>query len=367
MADRFPEAERVLLYVPPHLLREKYLYSALLYPFWGIEKRTSMPFVETTFAQVGFDTRYYALTEDPARADYVLMPYSYWFLKKHDPALIGAYVREARKHGKPILIDAVSDVMKKIDIEGSVILRYAYYRSRMRENDIVMPVYTADLLALYGEGRLSVRKKKERPRVGFAGWASLPFSRYPKTRLKDLPLFLLGLLTSKFDLYRKGVLLREKALKKLAASPAIDANFIFRSSFSANKKTAEKDPGALRKEFVENMLDSDYVLCVRGDANQSGRFFEALSLGRILVFVDTDMALPIPDIVRYEDFCVHVDYRDIDRIDEIVSDFHRNLSPERFEDMQRKARDAYERYLRLDSYTPFLMRTLKELAKKARP
>ena len=357
------ESERVSLYIPSHLKRETYPYSVLLYPLWGVEERKSMAFTGETFAQVNFDSRYYGLVEEGAQADYVFMPYSFWFLKEKEPKLIDEYVAEAAALGKPLLIDAVSDNMGEIKIPRSVILRYAYYRSRMRDNDIVMPVYTADLLQMYAGGTLKEREKKEKPRVGFAGGASLPFFRYPKTRIKDIPLLLLGFITSRFDLYRKGVLLREKALKVLSASPHIDTHFLARRSFSANRKTAEKDPKLLRKEFVETILNSDYTLCVRGDANQSGRFFEALSLGRVPLSVDTDMALPLTDIINYNEFCVFVDYRDIHTMDDILYQFHQSVSPEKFKEMQHKAREAYEKYLRIDSYTPFLMARLKELSK----
>jgi len=327
-----------------------------------VQKRTTVVFSQSTFDQHGFDSRCYALTDRGEKADYVFLPYNYWFLQEHDPHLIERYVEEARKLNKPLLIDAVSDKMKDIHIPHSVVLRYAQYRSRLKENDVVIPVYAEDLLASHCKGQLVIREKKEKPRVGFVGWSSLPFFTYPKTRLKDLPLAVLGLFTTRFDLHRKGVLLRKKALMALASSPNIDANFIYRKSFSGNRKTAEKDPAILRDEFVQNIIDSDYTLCIRGDANQSTRFFEALSLGRIPIFVDTDMALPLPDLINYRDFCVFVDYRELHNIVRIVSAFHQSISPEKFKDMQRRAREVYETYLRIDAYTPFLMDILKTRA-----
>jgi hypothetical protein len=38
-----------------------------------------------------------------------------------------------------------------------------------------------------------------------------------------------------------------------------------------------------RREYVENMFGSDYVLCTRGSGNFSIRFYETLSSGRIRV------------------------------------------------------------------------------------
>ncbi|MBI2618390.1 exostosin family protein [Candidatus Kaiserbacteria bacterium] len=321
-----------------------------------------MAFAASTFDQINFDTQYYALTENSEKANFIFLPYNYWSLEKDEPQLITAYAHEARKLRKPLLIDAVSDKIGKIPISNSVALRYSYYRSKLKKSDIVIPVYAEDLLASYRNGILTMRDKKELPTVGFAGWSSLPFFTYPKTYIKDLPLFLLGFLTPQFDLYRKGVLLRRKALKILEQSPLIETRFLYRKSFSGNIKTAEKNTDILREEFVENIINSDYTLCIRGDANQSTRFFETLSLGRIPIFVDTDMALPLTDIINYRDFCVFVDYRELKNIDKIIHEFHRSVSPEKFKHMQKQARETYEKYLRIDSYTPFLMEKLRQLA-----
>lgn len=47
-----------------------------------------------------------------------------------------------------------------------------------------------------------------------------------------------------------------------------------------------------RSEFEQILLQSDFVLCPRGDANQSQRFYEALSAGRIPVIPDSQIAYP---------------------------------------------------------------------------
>lgn len=355
----------VSLYIPQNLIRKKYLYSALLYPFWDPQERPNVVFSKSTFKQYNFDSRYYTITEKPASADYVFLPYNYWFLEKNDPQLIAAYIQEANVLNKPLLIDAVSDKMGEISVPRSVVLRYSHYRNQLKENEVIVPVYAEDLLLSYGGGKLAIRSKKDRPTVGFAGWSSLPFFTYPKTYIKDLPFFLFGFFTPRFDMYRKGIFLRKKILNTLKHSPLIDTRFICRKSFSGNSKTAEKDVGVLRDEFVRNIISSDYTLCIRGDANQSTRFFEVLSLGRIPVFVDTNIALPLSDIIDYKEFCIFVDYRDVKNIDKSIYTFHQSVSPKKFEDMQRKAREAYEKYLRVDAYTKYLMQILKEKASSA--
>lgn len=350
----------ISLYIPKHLIKNEYNHSVLLYPFWGVKEGANTPFTTAIFRQHNFDSTYYSITDDPATADYIFLPYNYWFLLRKDPQLIASYIHESQKIHKPLLIDAVGDTMKAIDIPNTVILRYAQYKSKLKENDIIIPTYAEDLLASYRNGEVSIRKKKERPSVGFVGWSSLPFFKYPRTHIKDLPMLLLGFFTTRFNLYRKGVLLRKKALKILESSPNIDTHFIYRKSFSANTKTAEGDINILRKEFVENILDSDYTLCVKGNANQSTRFSETLSLGRIPLFVDTDIALPLQNKIQYKNFCVFVDYRKMNNLSNTLYEFHKKIPPKEFKNMQLKARKVFEKYLRTDIFTKYLMEELKE-------
>ena len=124
-------------------------------------------------------------------------------------------------------------------------------------------------------------------------------------------------------------------------------------------------PADIRREFVENLLGADYALCVKGDANCSVRFYEALSLGRIPLFLNTACVLPLEDTINYRDFCMFVDWWDIEHIGDILADFHAKLSPEKFEDMQRKAREAYQKYLRMDAFSMQLARQLRGFIKKA--
>ncbi len=132
-----------------------------------------------------------------------------------------------------------------------------------------------------------------------------------------------------------------------------------RSTYSGHVATIAGSVEDTRKRFVDTLLNSDYALCVKGDANSSVRFYEALSLGRIPLFVDTECVLPLKDQIAYRDFCVFVDWRDINRIGDILADFHEKCSPEQFKKMQMKAREAYEKYLRIDAFSSHLAESLK--------
>ncbi len=358
------EKNVISLYIPKYLIQDEgYHYSILLYPFWGVQNMKDRFASIETFKRQNFDSSYYSLTEDSDSADYVFLPYSYWYLMRRNPKLISLYMKEARLLNKPLLIDAIGDSMKEITIPNSVVLRYASYRKILKDNDVIVPVFSDDLLVAHKGGELIIKEKSKKPIIGFSGWVSFTFLTLPRSYIRNAHLLFLGMFIPYFRARIKGIFLRKKVLNILKKSKLIVPNFQERESYSGNSKTAKGDVNILRREFVQNILESDYTLCIRGDSNQSTRFFEVLSLGRIPIFVDTDIPLPLEDKINYKEFCIFVDYRDIDRIDKIINEFHNSISFNEFENMQRKARKAYEMYLRMDVYTKYLMEILKEKSK----
>ena len=93
------------------------------------------------------------------------------------------------------------------------------------------------------------------------------------------------------------------------------------------------------------MMDSDYVLCSRGFGNYSYRLYESLACGRIPVFVDTDCVLPYDFVIDWKRYCVWVDQSDLDSIPDRVAEFHDDLSPQQFEDLQLECRRLWEKWL----------------------
>ena len=77
----------------------------------------------------------------------------------------------------------------------------------------------------------------------------------------------------------------------------------------------------MAEEYVRNMVESDYALCLRGGGNFSYRLYESLCCGRIPVIVDTDLILPFPDRIDWRSLSVWVERTDIDRIDARVASF----------------------------------------------
>lgn len=349
------------LYVDPAWKRHG-LHTPLLFPFWGNPTEDVSLFAKEIFNTYAFDTSLYTLTHTLERADMVLAPYRHNWLLQYDPALLDTCAAVAKAAGVPLLIDAVGDVESPCLIENTYLLRIGGYRFIFEKGRIQIPPASDDLLERCVAGQLQIRKKTQgKPVVGFAGWAELTLGQMLRTFIKELPYRIRGLIDSRYRAMKKGVLWRGEALRILAASPVVDLVVKKRSSFSGSAKTAEKDMKTLRQELVDTVLQSDYCLDVRGDANDSTRLFEILSLGRIPVVVDTERNFPFSEEVEYRDFCLIVDFRDIQRLPDIIAQFHASVSPEQFEDMQRKARDAFVRHFRIDAQTQHIVQKLSKV------
>lgn len=345
----------IKLYAPDKYRESKIsMHTELMFPFWGITAKETMPYVRAAMLQYQYSKDDFMLVGKIEDADFVLIPYQYERLKLVNPVRLQAIVAEAKEAGKPLLIWGASDIEHPIDIPNSVILRVSQYQYSKRPNEITIPFSAEDLLESYAGGELLIRKKTKIPSVGFTGWAEMSLKKRIKTYAKEFPITLATLFDEKRGAEHKGVLFRARALRALTKHMGIEAHFKTRATYSGHIKTIEGTVEDNRREFVENILNSDYALCVKGDANSSVRFYEALSLGRIPLFLDTACVLPLEDIIDYRDFCVFVDWRDADRIGDVLADFHAKISIEQFEGMQRKARSVYREYLRIDAFSHML-------------
>jgi hypothetical protein len=98
------------------------------------------------------------------------------------------------------------------------------------------------------------------------------------------------------------------------------------------------------------MLDSDYIVCMRGGGNFSVRFYETLSMGRIPVVVDTDCLLPYDDIIDYRRYTVWVGESEIRRAAREIAVFHASLSSNEFLELQKACRDLWRNYLSREGF-----------------
>ncbi|MDB5237315.1 MAG: hypothetical protein JWL88_417 [Parcubacteria group bacterium] len=350
---------RLLLYISPDWRAEGVSPSPLLYPFWGNPASASKPLFRALFERHTFDTERYGITDDAEQADIVFLPYDHATALRAVPELIAVCANKAAALGKPLLIDGMGDIEYPVTIPHAIVLRYGGYRFSLKPNEIVMPLYTDDLLEACANGELQLRAKQEKAVVGFSGWASLTLKQELRAVLKELPVRIRAIFDSRYRACKKGIFFRRDALRLLSASSMIESNFMIRTTYSGHTDTASADPVMLQKEMAESLLRSDYGLDVRGDANASMRLFETLSLGRIPVIIDTERNFPFSNVLDYSSFALIVNFRELHRLPEIIAGFHAALTDDAFKEMQRKARVAYLSYFRVDAIVSHLVRELR--------
>jgi hypothetical protein len=316
-------------------------YVAPLYPVWGAPPEDPRDPNAGRFDRLAREGRDLVELVPLEEADVAVLAAPWELVREDAGARERAlhFIARAGAAGRQTIVFFNHDDDRPLELDGAIVFRTSLYRSRRRPYEFGLPAWSEDFLERYRDGKLPLRKKSPRPVVGFCGAAIEPTSR------------LAGLRRSVSWVLRRPVRdpgVRAVALRRLRESPLVDTNFVVRSSFwggaLAGDESSERMQTA-RREYEQNIVDSDYVLCARGAGNFSYRLYETLSCGRIPVFVDTDCVLPVEDEIDWRALCVWVDARRVDTIAESVRSFHERLWPEAFVELQRRARATWEELL----------------------
>jgi hypothetical protein len=109
-----------------------------------------------------------------------------------------------------------------------------------------------------------------------------------------------------------------------------------------------------RDEYVNNIADSDFVLCPRGDSNASLRFYETLSAGRIPLIPDTKIKLPYLENLNLRDAMLIFDIFSQNLEIEIL-DFWSRLDSIKYQEIQERIRFIYNNYYKFDVFLKNLL------------
>jgi hypothetical protein len=325
----------------------------ILYPFWGIpsiEDSTHVWLKTITFPALGNFMQVADLHFEMVpieEADIVVLPNDLSFFDrevKHHSIQLIELAKNLQKRVVGFFSGDLSHLQLPLDMDIS--FRDSLYRFNRQQNEFLMPTWIEDLTKINGESDLKVRQKGERPVIGFCGYAAPKnLKAYVKTTLyrwrKVLPKQKGTMPPYYTPPHYTGHVIRSLALAKLEKSSLIETNFILRQQAGLLGKDSN-EAKAYRDVYVENLVDSDYVLCCRGSGNHSNRLYETLCCGRIPVFIDTDCVLPLDFDVNWKDYCVYINEDEISQIDQKISEFHKNLSPLEFIEFQHKCRRLWE-------------------------
>lgn len=336
-----------------------YLYDDLppdpiLLPFWSdFLENKQHPWLKawSRYAEVGNQFFEMVPLKD---ADFAVLPMNWrsvrgdaWRGKTNQAAqnLSLEFARRVQRANKPLIVFFSGDCShESLPFENAIVFRTAAYRSRLQPNEFIGFAGCDDLIEqFFPEQPLPIRPKSEKPTVGFCG-----FTRPDSLKRKlQSAVYHSYTLATQFQLspspYR-GQILRNRAIELLQASPRITTNFILRGkSFFDPVQQANKQ--MLLREYVDNLINSDYALCCRGSANYSIRLFEILCCGRIPVLIDTDSVLPYDFAIDWKKYCVWVNESELDQIPEKIAEFHARLSPNAFVELQQECRKLWQDWL----------------------
>jgi len=312
--------------------------------------RSMMPIVWAQVDQVGHAERikkhharatHFELVPEIEQADLCVLPDN-WprYVANKKVTLAKEFADIAAARGKLTLVWSGGDPEWIIPIENAILVQEGLHKSVNRRVAFAFerPGFVDDYVEKYQNGAWQPLPKTARPTVGFCGQAAgnvhsrvMFFLRNALTSLR----YSLGVSAILPNFIGYPANLRAKTLNLLQCYPEIDANFIIRDRYKAGAASGiALSNEQSRLEFVENILNNIYTVCVRGGGNFSKRFYETLACGRIPVFVDTDCVLPYEEFINWDEHIVRVKKEDLSLIGDIVSQHHARMSASSLEEMQ---------------------------------
>lgn len=325
-------------------------HVTMLYPFWGVNPE---PHGDPTrgrfdrYSQLG--QSFFEMVE-LTEAAIAVYPRPWEHVYRDDEATLLSllFAERVMEAGKRVVVFFWSDSEERIPIENAVTFRTSLSRSVREVNEFAMPAWSEDFVDRYCGGDLVLRTKRSKPVVGFCG-VSDPLDVSFGTMTKKAGRRLASLIRVR-EARVEGRGLRARALRTLLKSPLAETNFVIRPQFLGGAQLPDGSVNievmsTVRKEYVRNMVESDYIVCARGGGNFSYRLYETLSCGRIPVFIDTDCVLPYHSDIDWKRYCVWVDEQEVDLIAERVAEFHESLAPDGFVELQKQCRRLWEEWL----------------------
>jgi hypothetical protein len=190
-----------------------------------------------------------------------------------DPHLIQQTLQSYKGIQKQVIVFLLSDYNEPFYIPSNVQLyRSGMYHSQRKPNEHLIPYVWVEHELQGHQDATPLPKKTINPLVGFCG----SIASHP---------------------------CRIQHLTQIKRHADIKTNFMLRTDHWAGKP---HDPEVVQ-QFVKNIQQTYFTVCSRGAGNWSARFYQVLSLGRIPIVVNTDMVLPLEDIIPWKDIIVLCD------------------------------------------------------------
>lgn len=313
---------------------------SLLRPYWK-----HPPISEKVREQIyGLQVKNFQLVESPNEADLFVLPMAWNFYYKHKKVEQAvAFVERAKPFNKPIITWNSGDYSVPLPVSDVYLFQANGYQSRRKEKQFAIPSFINDPLKELGQNDITILKKETQPQVGFCGQANdailLNLKRIFSGGYKKIKFYAHLSYFEPHPLFPPTIL-RANVLAKIEKCGRIKTDIIKRTHYSPIRNNDLNNKR--RQEFLSNVQNNAYTVCVRGTGNFSLRFYEVLAAGRIPVFINTDCILPYDQKINWKKYCVWVELDELDQLPQKILSFHEALDAPAFSNLQLQCRKLWE-------------------------
>lgn len=232
-----------------------------------------------------------------------------------NPNFIQSILNSYRGNSKKVLVFMVSDYNEPFDIPDNVILfRTGFYKSQKKHNEHLLPFFSAKSEINQHPPLQPLPKVGFQPIVGFCGY----IVSHP-TRIQFI--------------------------NKIKMTPNIKKNLTLQTEYWGGQPHNQQ----VINNFINNIRNSHFTLTTRGTGNWSARFYQVLYLGRIPLFINTDMMLPFEDKINWRDLIVYCDSDN-----DIGNNLRHFWNTKDISQAQERCREVYENYLTPEKWSKII-------------
>jgi len=323
----------------------------MLSPFFGRDAVNTSDPLHGRFDEYNRVAREIFEPSDMQTADIAILPFDFGMVligkKPLEQAL--SFIARVEQSKKKTIVFCWSDSSEDLPLpeKSTLVFRTALDLNRKKHNEHCMPSFNEDFVSKYLLNTLPIRKKYKVPIVSFCGRCSpnLDLASTTKNNLRKIR----DILRCK-PMQFPYLSIRRRALNTLYETPGLGTSFITFDSFWGGLGDDAGNASAFarlqaRRQFVENMTNSDYVLCVRGAGNFSMRIYETLCMGRIPLIIDSESAYPFPNQIDWNSLGPVVALKNIRNLGSVLLDYHSRLTEDHFAFRQENNRRVWQKYL----------------------
>ncbi len=344
--------EKIKLYYPYNHYNKEYRSHVfpLLKPFFKPKEFTDQQRIKL----YGVSEQDFSFVNELEHATAVILPMSweyYLITKQIDKAK--NLIEMSAQHNKKVILVSVGDYGSVIPKYDNVeVLRTSGDHLKLESNNHGIPVFIEDPMPrIYGKNEMSSNYAVQ-PIIGFCGQTNADITNAiketVKVALRNIAYYV-GVNTNAPQKIQSTTYNRSKTLTVIKKSKRLTANIIERKQYRAGA-CKETDRKKTELEFYDNIVGSNYIICIRGAGNFSVRLYETLAMGRIPVFINTDCLVPLPDLIDWKKHMVWVEFDQLHKLEEKIIEFHNKFTEEEFKQLQYANRVLWKDKLTLKGF-----------------